>query len=192
MSVTDNVQIVQQAYGNPGSLGEPLGLWLGEAQLTGDATGGFVALAFEPQLPPRTPIDARRQFVYFTDGVDLQVLAPEDAGNVSCEYFAHWARANAALNFRFHPRMASRLTLVNGVWSPATPLYEEFIHRFPQFWDTHELGDSPLHALVNFRVENNINLRVYDFRAYGRYYDKQILGNRGFGRLIAPAAISQF
>jgi len=32
----------------------------------------------------------------------------------------------------------------------------------------------------------------YRIEIMGRYYDKQVLSNRAFGRLIAPEAVSQF
>jgi len=178
-------------YGNPGSVGEPLGLWAGEANVTGDASGGFLSLNIEPQNPLATPTlaDQRRQYVYFCDGCMIE--ATTDPGNLSVSIVMHMARSNTALGDRYQYKVA-RASLTNGQnFVPSGPLIEDFVTRTPLFWDSQELAANT-RTLVILRAETNTLATVYLLRAYGRYYDRAILGQRGFGRLIAPAAISQF
>jgi len=41
-------------------------------------------------------------------------------------------------------------------------------------------------------LQLNVDNNESEFSCYGPYYDRQILANRGFGRLVSPPAISQF
>ena len=51
MAIQATVALLEQPYGNPGSLGEPLGLWSGDANVLGDATGGDIAAYLECRSP---------------------------------------------------------------------------------------------------------------------------------------------
>lgn len=178
-------------YGNPGSLGEPLGLWVGEADVTGDASGGFIEVAFEPQNPTETPLlpDQRRQYVYFVDGVSMQ--ANSDPGNFWVSIDMHMARSNIALAERFRYRVAVDTLAAGGSFVPSRPMLDSHVPRIPIFWDPQELAAGS-DIIVNLRAEVNTLATIYNMRAYGRYYDRQVLSNRAFGRLISPVAISQF
>ncbi len=193
MSIDLTVVVLNQPYGNPGSLGEPLGIFSGAAAVSGDATGGFTRVTFVPQNPTTTPTldDHRRQYVWFLDGMTVHDGATTP-GNVGFEVFTHWARANFALavpavynvNFATPNSVAAQ-------FFPRDMLHSEVISRLPIFWDTQELAATN-NQIVRITLANNVNNNEAEFSCYGRYYDRQILGNRGFGRLVAPPAISQF
>lgn len=191
MSVQGNIIIAEFPYGNPRSLGEPLGLWLVGAVLTGDATGGTAILSFRARNPTDTPTlpDARRQYVYFCDGIRMS--ADADPGNTSAQILMHMARANAAVTPPFTVMHADDPIDDGTRFTNRDPIVTPQMARMPVFWDTQELaaGNS---VVIQLDWENNVNLANYSGEAYGRYYDRQILGNRGFGRLVAPPAISQF
>lgn len=191
MSVTANIIAGNFPYGNPGSLGEPLGLWVGTATVVGDASGGFVSVTFEPQNPTTTPTlaDQRREYVYFIDGVRITSSV---TGNFTIIIFMHMARSNSALVTPFtHTRTLPDLADGVGTFRPNGSLMEERMTRTPIFWDTQELATGG-NGLVQLIAENNVLVANYRFEAYGRYYQRGVLSNRAFGRLVSPPAMSQF
>jgi len=183
LSVTATATTRFTAYGNPGSIGEPSGLFAGEINATGDASGGTVTADFG------TNESERLQFVWFFDGVD--VIANTNPGRVSREILTHWARANSAIGQRFAHRKNVPTATDGAVFYPTEDLMSDYITRTPVFWDTQELAVGST-RLCTIRAATNTLATSYEFRIYGRYYDKQILNNRGFGRLVSPAAVSQF
>jgi len=192
MSLASDVVILNQPYGNPGSLGEPLGIWSGRATVVGDPSGGDIELRFVPQNPATTPLldDQRLQFVWFVDGANI-TASGSGIGNLGCKVSFHWARANVAVSPPAEVQQI-RASAADGLHGTSLgTLLPRDVSRIPVFWDTQELAvGGP--SIVHLQVENNINLLTYNFSAFGRYYDKQILSNRAFGRLIQPAAVSQF
>lgn len=191
MSIVGRVVVGNFPYGNPGSLGEPLGIWTGEQDLTGDASGGFVVASFIPQNPTDTPTlpDQRRQYVYFVDGVGIS--ANTDPGNLGVDIFAHWARSNSALTNRFTHQLHRDAITDGSTFAPSGPLMQDYMRRTPIFWDTQELAANS-DIIVTLHAQTNTLATVYQARCYGRYYDRQVLSNRAFGRLISPVAQSQF
>jgi len=158
----------------------------------GDATGGFTRVTFVPQNPTTTPTldDQRRQYVWFLDGATVHdgSGAPSD---IVVEVFTHWARANAALAVPAVYQINSSSQSAAGNFFPRILLLPDVISRLPIFWDTQELAGTN-NQIVRITLEANIDNNESEFSCYGRYYDRQILANRGFGRLISPPAISQF
>lgn len=195
MVISVRVSIRNIAYGNPASLGEPLGLWTGQALVTGDATGGSVTLIFFPPNPVDSPTldDERRAYCYFIDNVSIRV-SPADPGNVSCQVFSHFARANVALVAPFQTAITRPVQGDGLDFIPIGPLLEPQTIRQPLFWDTQELADATQFGqnLLALRAQNNVLANTYAFRAYGRYYDRQVVANRSFGRLIAPPPVAPF
>lgn len=148
-------------------------------------------MVFAPQNPTTTPLldDQRLQYVWFIDAAC--VFADGPPGNLGARLNTHWARSNSALPNPLDVALTS-LTILNGLLqTPERPLIPDAWQRIPIFWDTQELatGNS---VLVQLFAGSNVLGRNYTFSAYGRYYDKQILSNRAFGRLISPVAVSQF
>jgi len=192
VAISVNIVVLQIAYGNPGSLGEPLGLWSGRATVTGDATGGGIQVRFEPQNPTLTPTldDQRLQYVWFLDAAG--VIADVSSGNHSIRLQTHWARPNSALTNPLDLISIHDSRTDGQNFGPLRdPMVPTAWQRIPIFWDAQELA-SGNQALTTLVTQNNIDAGNYTFSAYGRYYDRQILGNRSFGRLISPVAISQF
>lgn len=192
MAIGVTVVVLNVPYGNPGSIGEPLGIWTGKATVVGDASGGSVECRFVPQNPTTTPLldDQRLQYVWFLDAVGI-FTAPADAGNISARLQTHWARPNSALVGPLDVAIVLD-TIFDGVlFGPIRNLVPKEWARIPIFWDTQELLTGGL-ALAQLSVQNNVLANNYTFSVSGRYYDKQILSNRAFGRLISPPAISQF
>lgn len=190
MSVIVAINVGEFPKGNPGSLGEPLGIWNAQAAITGDASGGFVALQLRPQNPISTPgaADHRRQYAYFVDGVHL---TSEAAMNHSVSIFMHMERSNNALANPFsYVRVRPAIDDGRGIFIAGGPLFEEQVSRMAVWWEAQELIAEEF--IMQLIWETNVDLDSYRGEAYGRYYDRQIVGNRGFGRLIAPPAISQF
>ncbi len=195
MAISVRIVVANTAYGNPASLGEPLGIWSGQVDVTGDASGGTVTVIFVPQNPSDTPTlnDQRREFVYFLDNVSFRIGAG-DPGNVSCQVISHFARSNVALGNPFATAVSSP-TLTDGAeFMPSGPLVDPQTLRQPLFWGSQALADSAsaIQNMVVLRAENNVLATIYVFRAYGRYYDRQVVANRSFGRLIAPPPVAPF
>lgn len=192
MAISNDIVVLQVPYGNPGSLGEPLGIWIGTASVVGDASGGDIETRFVPQNPSTTPLldDQRRQYVWFIDAAGIHSNGGA-IGNLSARLQTHWARPNAALASPLQVVIV-RDSLDDGlITGPDGLLIPQAWQRIPIFWDTQELA-SGNNVLVHLQIENNVNTIGYTLSAYGRYYDRQILSNRGFGRLISPEAVSQF
>lgn len=192
MSISGVVNLLFQPYGNPGSSGEPLGLVLGSAALVGDASGGVVQLVWRVQNIQDSPTlpDFRRRYLFFIDA--MRMTANGDPGNWSVQLATHVARPNGTITpsvdiFEGGSTITDGLTFV-----PSRPVLDQKISHFPIFWDSQEFvaAASLTVALMQFQT-NTLNV-TYNFRVYGRYYDQVVTGQRGFGRLIQPAAISQF
>ena len=168
-----------------------MGLFLGQGVQTGDGTGGNVEVAFRPQNPTDTPTlaDQRLQYIYFVDGV--QMSANQDPGNAFARIVLHMARANVAIAPPFQHLQAFDMIDDGLAFSPTRPPIADHWTRTPVFWDPQELL-SGNNNIVQLGYENNVNLAAYTSAVFGRYYGRQVLGNRAFGRLISPAAISQF
>ena len=192
LSIDLTVVVLNQPYGNPGSLGEPLGMWSGVAPVGGDATGGFTRVTFVPQNPTTTPLleDQRRQYVWFVDGASHHE-GPGDPIFVSVEVFTHWARPNAALAMPALYQKVIDESATISQFRPRENLIPPPVQRLPLFWDTQELAGTN-NQLVVLAVNTNVNNNEAEYSVYGRYYDRQILANRGFSRLVSPPAISQF
>jgi len=191
VAIANDIVVLQVPYGNPGSLGEPLGIWTGKSTVVGDASGGDIETRFVPQNPTTTPTldDQRRQYLWFIDAA--AVFADATPGNVGARIQPAWARSNAALSPPVDYAIAVA-TLTDGlVFTAGVPLIRPEWQRIPLFWSPAELA-SVTRVLVHLQAQTNTLNVNYTFSAHGRYYDKQILGNRGFGRLISPPAISQF
>jgi len=192
LAIAVTVIVNNQPYGNPGSLGEPLGIFAGDAVATGDATGGTVQINFNPQNPTDTPTldDHRLQYVWFIDQVSTSVDAA--AGSLGLLVFGHYARPNQALATPMTIRSnVAQGAAPAGVRAPERGWRIPGIDRFPIFWDTQELAAGN-NVIVNMIYATNVDLASYRFQVMGRYYDKQVLTNRAFGRLIGPPGISQF
>jgi len=192
VSIDVTVVVLNQPYGNPGSLGEPLGIFSGVAPISGDATGGFTRVTFVPQNPTTTPTldDHRRRYVWFLDGATVHD-GSGDPFFASLEVFTHWARPNVALAVPAVYQRVTDLRNTAGQFKPEEPLWQPPLERLPIFWDTQELAGTNNQICV-LVLSTNINANEAEFSCYGRYYDRQILANRGFGRLIQPPAVSQF
>ena len=187
-----DVVVLLQPYGNPGSFGEPLGIFSGVASVAGDATGGHSSVTFVPQNPTTTPTleDQRRAYVFFLDGATIHD-GPATPVSMSAEVFTHWARPNVAIAIPAQYNRIAGVTIAAGQFKPTFPLIELQVSRLPIFWDSQELAGTA-NQIVRLILGNNINSNEAEFSCYGRYYDKQVLSNRAFGRLIAPEAVSQF
>ena len=194
MSIAVTIVVLEQPYGNPGSLGEPLGIFMGEVNIAGDGSGGFVEVRWVPQNILDTPPlpDKRLEHVYFVDGGAMQTLGAVSSGVFVVSYETHWARANVAIVNRFAHRFAARPQLENAITTPLDPIYADYVSRFPIFWERSELGLGSLTEMSTMRWEANTIAQTFTARIYGRFYDRQVLANRAFGRLISPPAISQF
>ena len=192
MTVAATVVVLQVPYGNPGSLGEPLGIFTGRASVTGDASSGHVEISFVPQNPTTTPTldDQREEYVWFLDAAGI-IVGVTGGGNCNARLQTHFARSNTLLPNPLDMVVVRDLLESAGIFAPTDDLIPESWKRVPIFWDTQELA-VPTITLLQLGVENNVDLANYTFSVYGRYYDRQILSNRGFGRLISPVAISQF
>lgn len=192
MTVAVVINVGLFPYGNPGSLGEPLGILTGTVVVTGDASGGFVQVSWVVQNPTNNPTlaDQRRQYVLFVD--DIRTTVNTDPGNADINIFTHSDRPNTALSIPFtHREVSDFIVGAAGVFSNSTRWLQGTTSRLPIFWAPQELATNigPI-AEVNF--QNNVLAGSYRVEIAGRYYDHGILSQRGFGRLIAPEAVSQF
>jgi len=191
MSISNDIVVLQAPYGNPGSLGEPLGIWTGKSTVVGDASGGHVQVRFVPQNPTTTPTldDQREQYVWFVTAAGI--IGGSQPGNLLSRIQPHWARSNAALSPPVDYGIVVDSLEAGTGFFPGIPLIPLEWQRIPIFWAPRELAAGN-NVLVDLVAETNTLAANYTFSAHGQYYDKQILGNRGFGRLIAHPAISQF
>jgi len=167
-------------------------MFSGVALVGGDVSGGFTRVTFVPQNPTTTPSldDQRRQYVWFLDGATVRD-GPGDSGNFTLEVFTHWARANAALAVPAPFQTTIDMLPTASLNRPLRPPLPDVISRLPIFWDTQELAGVN-NQIVTMTLQLNVDNNESEFSCYGRYYDRQILANRGFGRLVSPPAISQF
>jgi len=186
-----NVNVAEFPYGNPGSVGEPLGMWFGEQDITGDATGGTVIGSFMVQnlIDNPTLIDHRNRYVYFVDALDAVVTA--DGGFWSTQVFTHNARANVAIATRHRHVAAGDLVNNGSVFVPDQKMWGPDLRQEPFFWEPQELIGA-FNTWIQFQFSTNVNAATYALRCKGRYYDRAILTQRGLARLIQPAAVTQF
>lgn len=192
MTVAVTINVGLFPYGNPGSVGEPLGILAGTVIVTGDASGGFVQVVWVVQNPTTNPTlaDQRRQYVFFID--DFRTTVNADPGNVEVNVFAHFDRPNVALGPPFtHIEVSDMIVGANGVFHNSLPWLDGRTSRLPIFWAPRELADN-IGNIAEVNFQNNVDTKTYRVEVLGRYYDHGILSQRGFGRLIAPPALTQF
>jgi len=193
LTIAVDINVLLAPYGNPGSVGEPLGLLVGTVVIVGDASGGFVQVTWVVQNPTNNPTlqDQRLQYVFFVDDIRSTVDAA-GTGNIEALVFSHMDRANSALGPPFtHREVNGSVNGAAGVRTNTNPWLQGLTSRLPIFWAPRELADN-LGNIAEVNFGTNVDMANYRIEIMGRYYDKQVLSNRAFGRLIAPEAVSQF
>ena len=192
MAIAVVVNVGLFPYGNPGAPGEPLGLLGGTVVVTGDASGGTVQVGWVVQNPTTNPTlpDQRLQYIFFVD--DMRTTADGNPNDIDISVFTHFDRPNVALGPPFTHRETSGTNLgAFGLFTNTSPWLDGRTSRMPIFWSPRELADN-IGNIAEVNFETNTNLASYRAEILGRYYDRQLLSQRGFGRLIAPTALSQF
>lgn len=175
MAVSVDVEVAEIPAGIPARLADPVGIWTGQADVTGDATGTFVALAWD--------VDATstRRFVYVIDTMSVTATTASDVGNCRVTVRNRMALANVNLD-------ATREAVVDFAVADGDRqvadfhLLKDFMRSFPIFWQRDFGGVQ----IVRTVIQNNIDTVVYTFRIGGRFWDARILGSRDFQALWRP------
>jgi len=167
-------------------------MWVGVAGVAGDATAGFTRVTFVPQNPATTPTldDHRRVYMWMLDGVSINDGAV-DPLSCSVEIFNHWASPGGFAAAGVWYQKTVDMSETGGQFKPLTSLVDPEVARMPIFWDNAAIPFTPA-EIVRLTLQRNTDNNEATFIAWGRYYDRQVLANRAFGRLVQPAAISQF
>lgn len=193
MTVAVTINVLLTPEGNPGSVGEPLGHLVGTVVVVGDASGGFLQVGWVVQNPTNNPTlpDQRLGNLFFID--DVRTTVNQNPGNADLNIFTHGDRPNVALGPPFtHREVNDFIVGANGVFSNAGPwLPNGATSRLPIFWNPRELADN-IGNIAEVNFQTNVDLASYRVEIFGRYYDKSVLSNRAYGRLISPVALSQF
>lgn len=192
MTVAVVVNVGLFPYGNPGAPGEPLGILAGTTVVTGDATGGFVQVSWVVQNPTTNPTlrDQRLEYIFFVD--DIRTSVGSDPGNADVAVFAHFDRPNITLGPPFtHREVSDFIVAGSGLFGNVEPWLQGRTSRMPIFWAPRELADN-IGNIAEVNFQTNVDTAGYRVEILGRYYDRQLLSQRGFGRLIADPALSQF
>lgn len=156
-----------------------MGIFVGRANVTGDASGGFVELSFA------RPPTAVARHVYFVEGV--MFFHNTDPGNLSLVLHPHWPLPNIALDSGAFSVVVD--TLSDGSsFHAASPLATDMIRRTPLF--NQNIGDVSATALqfAVVQYQTNTNTQVAQIAIWGRYYDRAILDSRDFGSLLEERA----
>lgn len=176
MSITTFSDIAILPAGMNARLGTPEAIFGGEANATGDATGGVIIHGFV--LPTGLELD----YVLVVDTVSFETdtaVGTPDRGRVSIVH--HHELANQTLE-------NTRTTFVELLGSGTTFLIDgaaltKWLRAFPIWW-RRDLGGTQGERLISRLSADNIDLQVYRFRIMGRVYDARVLASPDFWRLF--------
>jgi len=157
-------------------LADPVAIFSGEADVTGDASGGNLAHTFT------ITSGLERKYVYLIDWASFHTNLTT-GGALDMVVYHHHELANITLNQR---RVASFETIAIALGFG----HEEagkigFLNAFPIWWRREFGGTDIERALLTQRVEANVDLSVNAFRIGGRVFDARILASPDFWHLFA-------
>lgn len=179
MTIAVFAAIAELPAGVPGRIGDPLGVFGGESNVLGDATGGSLTLAFMvPNFP--NPLELAR--VYVIDWVSAEADDLVDFGALRVAVVHHHELANVTLdNTRTHIVPAD-LTAVVRVAQTAD--LQRWLSAMPVWWRRDLGGTDGERMFVRLSVGVNNLGQTIRFRVGGRYYDARVLATRDFWGLF--------
>jgi len=163
------------AVGVPARMADPLGVWSGEAQVTGDAGGGTLGHRFT------VPSGGEQRFVFVIDHVMTSKDSATAGGDILIRVQHHHELANQTLD-------NSRLT-VGPTRVVATHVFQasdvdRWLKTYPVWWRRDFGGTVAERELVRITWGTNVDGDVHEIRASGRFYDARILASRDFWTLF--------
>jgi len=161
--------------GVPARLADPLGVWGGEASITGDAGAGSLGHRFTVN-----PGDERR-FVFLIDNVVALKDTATAGGDILVRVQHHHELANQTLS---NERFTVGATRVVGTHVFTSSEIDRWLKLWPVWWRRDFGGTVAERELVRVTWGTNVNGDVHSIRAFGRFYDARILSSRDFWTLF--------
>jgi len=159
------------------SLIDPVAIWSGEANVTGDASGDPLEHSFQ------IPDGDQRKFVLVIDSISGITSTAVDPGNWRVEVQHRHELANIALdNSRFISGL-TRSTSGNQVIESTSNL-TAWLRSYPIWWRRLFANVDAERAFLTVGFTTNNNTQVYQIRAMGRAFDARILASPVFWELF--------
>lgn len=176
MTIATRSNVGLFGVGSHARVGDPLGIWGGQADITGDASGGHLEHGF------MAPDGSERRHVYVVDYASVSTGGGADPGNCEFGIRFHHELANVTLDDIKHTVVDT--LLAGTIRVAAIGLEESFLRSWPIYW-RRDLGQSDVEQEFTFmRLETNVNLQVVRYRAGGRFFDARVLSSRDFWELF--------
>ena len=169
--------------GHPLKLADPMGVWTGEANVTGDASGGVIGHSFV------VPTDAERRFVFTIDWVTMVTDTAVDPGNALIVVHQHHELANVTLDDERRAIVDTLLTAAN--FTAQFHLLTDWLSRHPIWWRRDFGGTQAERRLLQLVFGTNNNTQIIQPRAGGRFFDARILASPDFARLLPGGVTSR-
>lgn len=167
------------AAGMPTRLGEPLGVFGGEANLTGDASGSTLEHGF------MIPAGDEQRMVLVVDWAQTETdTAAVSPGDLRVAILHHHELANVTLENTRATSFAVRQP--GNIFTYELSPFPQWARAMPVWWRRDLGGTDGERMFVRFTL-NNINLQVYRFRIGGRFFDARILASPDWHRLVFPS-----
>lgn len=175
MAIATFSEVAEIGVGGSSRLAEPVAIFSGEADVTGDATAGNLAHTFTIRA------GNERRYVYLIDYASFHTNLTT-AGAKNLRIFQHHELANIALDGR---RVAAWETFQSGLgFQHEEQGLWDFLHAFPIWWKRDFGGTDLERALLETRVEANVDTSINTFRIAGRVFDARILASPDFWHLF--------
>ena len=157
-------------------LADPVAVFSGEADLTGDASGGNLSHTFQA-----TP-GQERKYVYLIDWATVHTNLTT-AGALAIRVFHHHELANITLDNRRVAAFETLQTALGFQHDEAGKL--AFLNAFPVWWRRDFGGTDFERAIISQTLEANVDGSLNQFRVGGRVFDARILSSPDFWHLFA-------
>lgn len=176
MSVGTFSAVIEIAVGAPLSLADPLGIWSGEANVTGDLTGGIIEHGFMAD-------DGNQlKYVYLTDWLSLLTDTTVDPGEAFARIVHHHELANITLDNNRFTTVPTRQSRTNRIAEMHT--LTEWLHAAPVYWRRETANVDAQRMIVALGFLTNNNGQISQPRAGGRFWDARILSSPAFWRVF--------
>jgi len=181
MSINLNIEVVETALWPQRDARDPLGVWGARGGVTGDASGGVIRAFI---LVPASKRRGRIYTCYNASTTCSQETVPETSTAIRSRLLTNWPDVDVvqvgAQGFAGWIRSAVVDDGVGNapVTGPSTPLIFPN-DRFILLFDPGVVAAGLAMVIIEMERNANVDSNIYDFQAYGYYWDRQILDTPG-------------
>jgi len=175
MSIAETATIITQALWPQGDIRDPLGVWGARRGVTGDATGGSIAVDLEAAA------DQGAAYLYTCYSVNAsQLTGTVNGTTVSVRLLTNWPNVDPVVGVQGYGSHVVATWGGSGTPAPTsgfTTLPLSAADRFLLLFDPRPSAGAL--TIVSLALNDNTNLATYSFEGYGYYWDRSVLNAPG-------------